>query len=207
MAGYSGTPLVKKLGVGEGCAVHTIGAPSDYRNLLKPLPAGVRFEAAATASTNIVHVFETQRARRTQGASLTPPHPADPTGKHACPMLRRRVRMTDAKPMTTLLKQAGFQLYSADLGGDDVGGQQGILTTIFEVAPVARLAREIDSTRQHDVETALARFVADHATSRHARMDLGQKQIDKTACPNALVRSSREQAVGHAILNMTPVQK
>jgi hypothetical protein len=61
MAGYSGTPLVKKLGVKEGCTVHTVGAPADYRNLLKPLPAGVRFEVAATASTNIVHVFETQR--------------------------------------------------------------------------------------------------------------------------------------------------
>jgi hypothetical protein len=40
MAAYSGTPLVKKLGVKEGCAVHTVGAPADYRNLLKPLPAG-----------------------------------------------------------------------------------------------------------------------------------------------------------------------
>jgi hypothetical protein len=62
MAGYSGTPLVKKLGVKEGFAVHTIGAPPDYRDLLKPLPAGVRFATSATASTNIVHVFETQRA-------------------------------------------------------------------------------------------------------------------------------------------------
>jgi hypothetical protein len=62
MAGYSGTPLVKKLGVKEGCSIHTIGAPADYRSLLKPLPAGVRFEATATASTTIVHVFETQRA-------------------------------------------------------------------------------------------------------------------------------------------------
>jgi len=61
MAGYSGTPLVKKLGVKEGSAVHAVGAPPDYRNLLKPLPPGVRFETAATASTNIVHVFETQR--------------------------------------------------------------------------------------------------------------------------------------------------
>jgi hypothetical protein len=60
MAGYSGTPLVKKLGVKEGCTVHTVGAPADYRNLLKPLPAGVRFEVAATDSTDIVHVFETQ---------------------------------------------------------------------------------------------------------------------------------------------------
>lgn len=61
MAGYSGTPLVKKLGIKEGCVVHTIGAPPDYRNLLNPLPADVRFEAVGTASTNIVHVFETQR--------------------------------------------------------------------------------------------------------------------------------------------------
>jgi hypothetical protein len=63
MAGYSGTPLVKKLGIKEGYVVHTVGAPAEYRNLLKPLPAGVRFEASATASTNIVHLFETQRRR------------------------------------------------------------------------------------------------------------------------------------------------
>jgi len=63
MAGYSGTPLVKKLGIKEGCAVHTIGAPAGYRDLLKPLPAGVRFEAAASASTDIVHVFETEHGR------------------------------------------------------------------------------------------------------------------------------------------------
>jgi hypothetical protein len=61
MAGYSGTPLVKKLGIKEGCVIHTMGAPRDYRNLLKPVPANVRFEAIGTAATNIVHVFETQR--------------------------------------------------------------------------------------------------------------------------------------------------
>jgi hypothetical protein len=61
MAGYSGTPLVKKLGIKQGYVVHTVGAPAEYRNLLKLLPHGVRFEAAATALTNIVHVFETQR--------------------------------------------------------------------------------------------------------------------------------------------------
>jgi hypothetical protein len=63
MAGYSGTPLVKKLGIKEGCAVHTIGAPEDYLTLLEPLPAEVRFQATASASTSMVHVFETQRAR------------------------------------------------------------------------------------------------------------------------------------------------
>jgi hypothetical protein len=62
MAGYSGTPLVKKLGIKEGYVVHTVGAPTEYRDLLKGLPAGVRFEAAATTLTNMVHVFETQRS-------------------------------------------------------------------------------------------------------------------------------------------------
>jgi hypothetical protein len=62
MAGYSGTPIVKKLGIKEGYVVHTVGAPAEYRNLLKRLPAGVRFEAAATALTNMVHVFETHRS-------------------------------------------------------------------------------------------------------------------------------------------------
>lgn len=61
MAGYSGTPLVKKLGIKEGCVVYTIGVPPGYLNLLKPLPADVRFEAVGTASTDVVHVFETQR--------------------------------------------------------------------------------------------------------------------------------------------------
>src|ERR1700682_6677825 len=63
MAGYSGAALVKKLGVKESCAIHTIGAPPGYRALLKPLPGGVKFQASVSRSTNIVHVFETERAR------------------------------------------------------------------------------------------------------------------------------------------------
>ena len=63
MAGYSGTPLVKKLGVKEGCAILTIGAPPGYRTLLKPLPPGVTFETRVSRATNIVHVFETERDR------------------------------------------------------------------------------------------------------------------------------------------------
>jgi hypothetical protein len=63
MAGYSSTPLVKKLGIKENSAVYTIGAPPDYRALLKPLPEGVRFDASPGASTTLVHVFETRRSR------------------------------------------------------------------------------------------------------------------------------------------------
>lgn len=63
MAGYSGTPLAKKLGVKENCAIFTIGAPSGYRRLLKPLPVGVKFKTAADSSINIAHVFETEKDR------------------------------------------------------------------------------------------------------------------------------------------------
>jgi len=63
MPGYSGTPLAKKLGIKQGHAVHTVGAPPNYQALLKPLPGGVRFETTANTATNIVHLFETERAR------------------------------------------------------------------------------------------------------------------------------------------------
>lgn len=61
MAGYSGTPLVAKLGVKAGCSIHTINAPPGYRALLKTLPAGVKFKAAVDGSVGIVHVFETEK--------------------------------------------------------------------------------------------------------------------------------------------------
>jgi len=60
-AGYSGTPLVEKLGVKKGSAIHTVGAPPGYRALLKPLPADVKFKGVADDSIDIVHVFETER--------------------------------------------------------------------------------------------------------------------------------------------------
>lgn len=63
MAGYSGTPLVKKLGVKDGFKIHAIGAPADYRSLLAPLPAAVKFTSATNPSTNMIHLFVTQRAR------------------------------------------------------------------------------------------------------------------------------------------------
>jgi len=63
MPGYSGTPLAKKLGIQEGHSVHTIGAPSNYQALLKPLPDRVRFGTTVTPSTNTIHLFETDRTK------------------------------------------------------------------------------------------------------------------------------------------------
>ena len=62
MAGYSGTPLAKKLGIKEGSALVAIGAPDDYASLLEPLPAGVLLGTRVSAATDIVHVFSTRRA-------------------------------------------------------------------------------------------------------------------------------------------------
>jgi hypothetical protein len=61
MAGYSGTPLVKKLGIAEGFKILLINAPPEYRALISPLPAAVNFIAAADSTTNFVHVFTTKR--------------------------------------------------------------------------------------------------------------------------------------------------
>jgi hypothetical protein len=47
MAGYSGTPLVKKLGVKEGFSIHVINAPAGYRRLLVGPEAGRAQGAAA----------------------------------------------------------------------------------------------------------------------------------------------------------------
>ena len=63
MAGYSGTPLAAKLGIKPGVELHVINAPDGYRELLAPLPDGVRFTSNLTKDVSIVHVFS---ARRTE---------------------------------------------------------------------------------------------------------------------------------------------
>jgi hypothetical protein len=62
-AGYSGTPLAKKLGITAGCKVLCIDAPAEYRGLLKPVPDGVTFTSRAGAGVDLAHVFVTERAR------------------------------------------------------------------------------------------------------------------------------------------------
>ncbi len=62
MAGYSGTPLAKKLGIKESGNVLSVGAPKEYRHMLEPLPKGVTFQARLTGATDIVHLFTTKRA-------------------------------------------------------------------------------------------------------------------------------------------------
>jgi hypothetical protein len=49
MAGYSGTPLVQKLGIKPGARVAISGAPKTFAKTLGKLPAGVRAVELATA--------------------------------------------------------------------------------------------------------------------------------------------------------------
>jgi len=60
-AGYSGTPLAKKLGIKEACSVLTVDAPDYYEELLGPLPANVTIGGEIRGQVDMVHVFVNNR--------------------------------------------------------------------------------------------------------------------------------------------------
>ena len=62
-AGYSGTPLAKKLGIGPGATVLLVDAPDALRAWLAPLPPEVRFAKRLSATTDVVHLFVTTQAQ------------------------------------------------------------------------------------------------------------------------------------------------
>jgi hypothetical protein len=57
MAGYSGTPLARKLGIKPGTEVVVVGAPDGYLDLVRPLPEGVALTDRVSANTEVVHFF------------------------------------------------------------------------------------------------------------------------------------------------------
>lgn len=61
-AGYSGTPLAKKLSIKPGAEILLVNPPSHYAKLVEPLPADTRFVPTLTANTGVVHVFTARRA-------------------------------------------------------------------------------------------------------------------------------------------------
>jgi hypothetical protein len=62
MAGYSGKPVVQKLGIQPGFCIFVEGAPSAYGDLVGKLPAGVRVAARPKAPLDMVHLFVTEAA-------------------------------------------------------------------------------------------------------------------------------------------------
>jgi hypothetical protein len=63
-AGYSGTPLPRKLGIGEGDEVALIGAPERFEDTLGELPdvASLHTDLADDARYDVILAFVTQRA-------------------------------------------------------------------------------------------------------------------------------------------------
>ncbi|TPW11898.1 MAG: hypothetical protein FD129_1569 [bacterium] len=60
-AGYSGTPLAKKLGIKEASVVFLVDPPKDFKRLLEPLPAGVTFLTRPGPAVDVAHVFVTEK--------------------------------------------------------------------------------------------------------------------------------------------------
>ncbi len=61
-AGYSGTPLAKKLGIRPGSRVCPRGAPVDYATLVAPLPGDVTLSPRLAKDVDLVHLFTTKEA-------------------------------------------------------------------------------------------------------------------------------------------------
>ena len=69
MAGYSGTPLVKKLGIKEGFRVALVGAPEGFRGELEELPNGVSFVTSVQGQLDFVLFFAKTRSELTRNFS------------------------------------------------------------------------------------------------------------------------------------------
>jgi len=61
-AGYSGTPLAKKLGIKERFVVLALDAPDDYVGLLEPLPPEVSLTDKPGKNLDLVHIFTNSRS-------------------------------------------------------------------------------------------------------------------------------------------------
>ena len=57
MAGYSKTPLVKKLGIKEGFSLYIHNSPFDYERLLTHLPAKTSVKTDRVPGLDFIHCF------------------------------------------------------------------------------------------------------------------------------------------------------
>ncbi len=67
MAGYSGTPLLKKLGIKSGFRVYVAEAPEEYYSWLAPLPEDVVVCERLSGEMDFIHLFvKTNKAFQSQ---------------------------------------------------------------------------------------------------------------------------------------------
>jgi hypothetical protein len=62
LAGYSGTPLPRKLGIKPNSSVALVGAPKDFERTLGELPEGVRLKKQAGGACDLIIWFVRMRA-------------------------------------------------------------------------------------------------------------------------------------------------
>ncbi|MEK6327416.1 MAG: hypothetical protein AABM66_07825 [Actinomycetota bacterium] len=63
MAGYSGTPLVRKLGIAEGHRVAFARAPGEFLQTLGRLPDGVAVRTRVRRPLDVIVAFFTRRSQ------------------------------------------------------------------------------------------------------------------------------------------------
>ncbi|MGZ4683256.1 MAG: DUF3052 domain-containing protein [Acidimicrobiales bacterium] len=61
-AGYSGTPLVQKLGIKAGMTVALLGAPDGFEDLLAGMPDDVTLRRRSQGHVDLAITFQTERA-------------------------------------------------------------------------------------------------------------------------------------------------
>ncbi|MCB9235875.1 MAG: DUF3052 family protein [Bacteroidia bacterium] len=61
-AGYSQTPLLKKLGIKPGFSLCLVDAPDDFPSLLGPLPEGCTLQTSPLPKVDFLHYFCEQDA-------------------------------------------------------------------------------------------------------------------------------------------------
>jgi hypothetical protein len=72
-AGYSGTPLVRKLGFAAGMRVHYTDAPEHFADLVGELPEAVRVLKRPAPELDLAMLFVTERAALARGLATLQP--------------------------------------------------------------------------------------------------------------------------------------
>jgi len=78
VAGYSQTPLVKKLGLWPGMRLLVIGASQDYAALVEGLPGGLQWAPEEENGLDFIHLFTSSQAELKEAF----PRPGTPAGKN-----------------------------------------------------------------------------------------------------------------------------
>lgn len=63
MAGYSNTPLAKKLGLKPETSIYIEAPPADYFDWISPLPDGIEVKSKLSGKLDFIHLFVKERKR------------------------------------------------------------------------------------------------------------------------------------------------